>query len=98
MEEDQGFRSDSAAYQAEVINYCQSKGIKFAIGGDVDKAVVKGIREIREEEWKPYQNGYIAETGHCMNGTDEAYRLVVIGRPYQGKLFGEEEACEKYTA
>jgi len=78
-----------------VINYCQGKGIKFAIGADLDKAVVRGIREIREEDWKPYQNGYIAETVHCMNGTDEAFRLVVIRRPYQGKLFAEAEVSEK---
>jgi len=91
------FRSDSAAYQADVINYCQSKGIKFAIGADLDKAVVRGIREIREEDWKPYQNGYIGETVHCMNRTDEAFRLVVIRRPYQRRLFGEEQINEKYT-
>lgn len=91
-------RSDSAAYQAKVINYCQSNGIEFAIGADLDKAVVKEIRNIKEEDWKPYQNGYLAETVHCMNETDEAFRLVVIRRPYQGKLFGEEEASEKYTA
>jgi hypothetical protein len=91
-------RADSAAYQAKVINYCQDKGIKFAVGAGLDEAVVKEIRNIKEEDWKPYQNGYLAETVHCMNKTDEAFRLVVIRRPYQGKLFGEEEASEKYTA
>lgn len=90
-------RADSAAYQAKVINYCQGKGIEFAIGADLDKAVVKEIENIKEEDWKPYQNGYIAETVHCMNETKEAFRLIAIRRPYQGKLFGEEEATEKYT-
>jgi len=33
-------RSDSAAYQAEVINYCESEGIEFAIGADLDEAVL----------------------------------------------------------
>ena len=92
------FRSDSAAYQAKVINHCQSKAIEFVIGADLDKAVVKEIQNIKEGDWKPYQNGYIAETVHSMNETKEAFRLVVIRRPYQGKLFGEEEASEKYTA
>lgn len=92
------FRSDSAAYQAKVINYCQRKGIQFAIGADLDRAVVKGIRNIKEEEWRAYQNGYLAETVHCMDKTDEAFRLVVIRRPYQRKLFGEQEPSEKYTA
>jgi hypothetical protein len=91
-------RSDSAAYQAKVINYCQGEGIEFAIGADLDKAVVKEIENLKEEDWTPYQNGHIAETVHCMNKTEEAFRLVVIRRPYQGKLFAEGEVSEKYTA
>jgi len=91
-------RSDSAAYQAEVINYCQEKGIGFAIGADLDKAVVATIEAVKDEDWQPYQNGYIAETVHSMEKTEEAFRLVVIRRPYQGKMFCEAEATEKYTA
>ena len=90
-------RADSAAYQADVINYCQSNKIEFAIGADLDKAVVEGIDNIKAEDWEPYQNGYIAETVHCMNKTKEAFRLIVIRRPYQGKLFDEEGLTEKYT-
>jgi hypothetical protein len=92
------FRSDSAAYQADIINHCQSKGIEFGIGGDLDKAVVKEIENMKEEDWRPYQNGYIGETVHSMNKTKESFRLIVIRRPYQEKLFGEEEISEKYTA
>lgn len=91
------FRSDSAAYQAKVINHCQEEGIEYAIGGDLDAAVKGVIQGMREEEWRPYQNGFIGETVHCMNETKEAFRLVVIRRPYQGKLFDEEESTEKYT-
>jgi hypothetical protein len=91
-------RADSASYQAKVINYCQDKGIEFAIGADLDKAVVREIENIKGGDWKPYQNGYIAETVHSMNETKEAFRLIVIRRPYQGKLFGGEEISEKYTA
>jgi hypothetical protein len=91
------FRSDSAAYQAKVINYCQEKGIEFAIGGDLDSAVKNGIGSMREDEWRPYQNGFIGETVHSMNETKEAFRLVVIRRPYQSNLFDEEESKEKYT-
>jgi hypothetical protein len=92
------FRSDSAAYQAGVINDCNSHGIQFVIGADVDRAVVKEISNFTEEDWNPYQNGYIADTVHCMNETKEAFRLVVIRRPYQGELFGEGTTPEKYTA
>ena len=91
------FRSDSAAYQAKVINYCQEKGIEFAIGGDLDAAVKNAIRNMMEDEWRAYQNGFIGETVHSMNETEEAFRLVVIRRPYQSTFFEEEESTEKYT-
>src|SRR4030042_5271840 len=90
-------RSDSAAYQAKVINHCQEKGIEFAIGGDLDAAVKNVIRSMRGEDWQEYQNGFIGETVHSMNETKEAFRLVLIRRPYQGNLFNEEESTEKYT-
>ncbi|CAD7781230.1 hypothetical protein DMNBHIDG_02577 [Candidatus Methanoperedenaceae archaeon GB37] len=46
----------------------------------------------KENEWRPYENGsYIAETVHCMEKTNQAFRLIVVRRPYQPRLFGEEE-------
>jgi hypothetical protein len=90
-------RSDSAAYQADIINYCEQKGIQFAIGADLDEAVVGVIRTIPEKEWKPYKNGYIAETIHSMEKTETAFRLIVIRRPYQGTLFAAEDTRLKYT-
>lgn len=91
------FRSDSAAYQAGVINYCEQNGIEFAIGADLDEAVVRVIQGISGRAWRVYQNGFIAETVHCMNKTEKAFRLVVIRRPYQGHLFDSAQASEKYT-
>lgn len=90
-------RSDSAAYQAEIINYCEGNGIQFAIGADLDEAVVGAITAIPEKEWKPYKNGYIAETVHSMEKTEQAFRLIVIRRPYQSTLFAEEDTSLKYT-
>ena len=93
----QAFRSDSAAYQAKVINYCQGNGIEYAIGGDLDQAVKGVITTLKDEEWRPYQNGFIGDTVHCMNETEEAFRLVVIRRSYQRNLFDDEERPERYT-
>jgi hypothetical protein len=90
-------RSDSAAYQAEIINYCEQEEIQFAIGADLDEAVLGAIRAIPEKEWKPYKNGYIAEMVHSMEKTEQAFRLIVIRRPYQGTLFAEEDNRLKYT-
>jgi hypothetical protein len=91
-------RSDSAAYQAEIINYCEQEGIQFAIGADLDEAVVGAITAIPEQEWKPYKHGYIAETVHSMEKTEQAFRLIVIRRPYQGTLFAAEDNRLKYKA
>jgi hypothetical protein len=91
-------RSDSAAYQASVINYCEEHRIEFAIGADLDPAVVRAIKAIGSQEWRAYQNGHIAETVHCMNKTKRAFRLVVIRRPLQQSLFDGVQESEKYTA
>ncbi len=91
------FRSDSAAYQAGIINYCEQEGIRFATGADLDEAVVGAITAIPEKDWKPYKSGYMAETVHSMEKTKQAFRLIVIRRPYQGTLFAEEDTSLKYT-
>lgn len=90
-------RSDSAAYQADIINYCEQNRIQFAIGADLDEAVLEAIGAIPDKDWALYKNGYIAETIHSMNKTKEAFRLIVIRRPYQGNMFGKEDVSVKYT-
>jgi len=91
-------RSDSAGYQADIINYCEGKGIEYAIGAVLDEAVMGAIESIGADEWKPHKNGYIAETVHCMEKTKKAFRLVVIRRAYQKELFGEDDVRLKYKA
>ena len=92
------FRADSAAYQAEVVNYCEDKNILFAIGADLDKAVMGAIKVIPEKDWEPYQNGHIAETIHCMNKTKKAFRLTIIRRPSQIDMFADEDESKRYAA
>ena len=90
-------RADSAAYQAEVFNYCEETGKTFTIGADLDSAVRGAIAAIPQPDWQPYQDGYLAETVHSMEQTKRAFRLVVIRRPVQGRFFGEEDPRERYT-
>jgi Transposase DDE domain group 1 len=92
------FRADSASYQAEIINYCYDRGIEFAIGADLDKAVVRQIKSLGDSDWRVYQNGFIAETVHCMNKSRQAFRLAVIRRPVQERLFDKTDETERYTA
>ena len=90
------FRSDSAAYQVDIIEYCEAEGIEYTIGGYLDESSLKVINNIPEEEWRPYQNGYIAEAVHTMHRSKSSFRLIVIRRPYQENLFDEEDVKAKY--
>ena len=82
------FRSDSAAYQAAVINYYSQPGRSFTITADLDVAVKREIRNLPEAAWQPYRtpegiatDREIAETVHSMNGTEQAFRLIVLRWP-----------------
>jgi hypothetical protein len=90
-------RADSAAYQADIFNYCEETHKVFAIGADQDAAVKTVIATIPEEEWKTFRDGEIAETVHCMNKTNKAFRLIVMRRPREQDLF-EDNLPYRYHA
>lgn len=89
------YRADSASYQAKVINHCFAAGMLFTITADQDRAVREAIKSIGEEEWQPYEGDReIAETVHTMNGTKEAFRLIVQRWPkLQAELFDQDPYC-----
>jgi hypothetical protein len=95
------FRSDSAAYQAKVINYYSQPGRSFSITADLDVAVKREIENLPEAAWQPYRtpegiatDREMAETVHTMNGTEQAFRLVVLRwRNPQPSLFEAERYC-----
>jgi hypothetical protein len=89
------FRSDSAAYQAGLINQCFSDHMLFTITADQDKAVKAAIKAIKGEEWHHYEKDReVAETIHTMNETKEAFRLIVQRWPkLQPDLFDPEPYC-----
>ncbi len=92
------FRSDSAAYQAAVINRYSLPGRSFTITADQDAAVKREIQNLPETAWSPYRtpdgiatDRQIAETVHTMNGTEQAFRLIVLRWPNpQPNLFEAE--------
>jgi len=90
------FRSDSAAYQGKIIDYCIDRGIEFAIGADLDKAVVEIIRELPDKAFRKYKDGKIAETVHTMNKNRYSFRLIVISKTYQGDVFGDINLKSKF--
>lgn len=91
------FRADGASYQADIVNYCNKWDIDFAIGGELDEAVLRAIDSIPETSWTPYKDGHIAEAVHCMNRTKKSFRIIVLRRPYQSRLFDKNDIELKYT-
>jgi len=95
------FRSDSAAYQAEVIDCYSQPGRTFTITADLDAAVKREIKNLPESAWPPYRTAEelatdreIAETVHTMNQTKQAFRLIVLRWPNpQPSLFEAERYC-----
>ena len=82
------FRSDSAAYQAAVINHYRQVGRSFSITADLDVAVKREIQNLPETAWQAYRTAddiatdrQIAETVHTLNGTPQAFRLIVLRWP-----------------
>lgn len=78
------FRSDSAGYQAEVINECEKEGIIFSITADMDSAVKSVIGTIKPKKWEILRDTdgrnmgrEVAEAIHCMNKTKKSFRLIV---------------------
>ena len=91
-------RSDSAGYQAKIINFCEEEGIEYAIGGDLDSSVKAAIANLPESAWKAYKaDKSIAEVVHSMNKTKKSFRLIIIRRTYQQDMFEEVDASVKYN-
>lgn len=75
-------RSDSAWYQAKIINACNDDDITFTITADKDPTVRAAIGRIKK--WYPLKDKYGFDTGreageitHSMNETKNAFRLIV---------------------
>ena len=83
-------RSDSAWYQASVMDFCEEKGHGFCIGADRDEAVKQAMMSCDEEDWQridtpsdphddeAYVREWACETVHTLNSSTHAYRLLVI--------------------
>lgn len=75
------FRSDSAWYRHDVMDHCEQKGYGFSITADKTQAVRDVIAAIEEHLWEPFEEGaQVAETVHTLEGSERAYRLVVLRR------------------
>jgi hypothetical protein len=90
-------RADSASYQAAIVNHCEATGKTYAIGAHRKQPVREAIAAVPEANWTPWRDGEIAETVHCMNGVDKAFRLIVVRRGRQRALFETNASPYRYT-
>ena len=79
------FRSDSAAYTAEVMNACFDLSITFAITADLDQAVKSLIAELPEQSWRRFKSPdgertdrEYAATVHCLAKSKRSFTLIVL--------------------
>ena len=84
------FRADSAAYQGKLLDLLANDHVHYAVGGRMDVATIEAIQTIPNEAWRPYRDGFVAETMHTMNNMKTAFRLIVFKRLKQGSLFPED--------
>lgn len=83
-------RSDSAWYQAQVLDYCAEHGHAFCIGADQDEAVKQLFVGRPQADWQPvhvapdaadgedYVREWACESVHALNGSKRAYRMVLL--------------------
>lgn len=78
------FRSDSAAYQADVIDLLDEENVRYTITADMDEAVQRATEAIPEERWEPFRDrdGFktgreVSETVHTMERSDHGFRLIL---------------------
>ncbi|MBC8402613.1 MAG: IS1380 family transposase [Candidatus Marinimicrobia bacterium] len=91
------FRSDSAAYQSKIIDYCNDNDIYYTITADKDVNVMSAITAIPSQAWQPLHDrldGFktgreVAETTHTMNDSNHSFRLIIQREPARKPdLFG----------
>jgi len=76
-------RSDSAWYEARVLDRCEGEGVEFSVTADKDCAVKAAITQIPEKQWRPLparfgKDCFWAETVHSLEKSRHAYRLIVL--------------------
>jgi hypothetical protein len=78
------FRSDSAGWSTEVLEYCEDTGVTFSVTADMNSATRGVIANIPESEWKTLYDKEgrqtdreVAETIYCFGKGLNSHRLIV---------------------
>jgi hypothetical protein len=96
-------RSDSAWYQAEVLDHCQKEGYGFSITADKDPAVQTLLAGVSEPDWRQVHlppdpseaeeclREWAFETVHTLERSEFSYRMILLRKERrQPDLFNGE--------
>jgi len=84
------FRSDSAAYNHHVTDYCEAAGIHFAIGADWTHATTQLYNSLKTSDWTPFRASgsgkrlEAAETIHAFDAGKSSFRIIFV-RDHNGQ-------------
>lgn len=102
-------RSDSAAYEQEILDHWNERGWTFAVSADMTRqlrAVIEALPPEAWQMWREEQGGYVrewAELAYVPSRTPERrdsqpYRYLAIRiRPPQGLLFGDSSSVKHFA-
>ena len=95
-------RADAASYQHKLFDYCEEHGIVYTIGAHLDSSVLENINEIKDWETITQIDGTshhlkedVAEFIHAMNGSKQAFRMVVVRKQITPMLPTLEETLSE---
>jgi hypothetical protein len=86
-------RIDAAGYQAEILDMCINRHLKFAIRAKMSPSLKKEIQSYRQEQWqplldeegRPIENQSTLRLVHTMEKSQNAFTLIIQRRPIKGQ-------------
>jgi len=83
------FRSDSACYDKEVVEFWDEPGRTFTIAADLTAPLQTLIAGLPDEAWHPLNQGQeVAQVYYQPTGWAQAYRFIVVRKVKSADMFG----------
>ena len=91
-------RADAAAYQAEILRYCEKHDMAYAIGGKMSQTLLEEIKCIPESSWQSFIDEEGVKTSTeittlpwTIKNRKEDFRMIILRTPrIQPDLFNQE--------
>lgn len=84
------FRSDSACYNKDVVQYCETKKISFTIAADITSALRAEFETLSQDAWHSFgdKEEEVAQFYYQPTGWSKPYRYIVTRKVKSQDLFG----------